>query len=87
MFDFLLIFNEFFTPSTNDNHDCGSNFLQKRSDDNEGILKKRFDTYTKETFPILNYYQNQKLLTNIIGMSKIDEIYKEIRLIIRSLKA
>ena len=34
-----------------------------------------------------DYYENHKLLTNVNGMDKIDEIYKEIRLIIRSLKA
>ena len=81
-----LIFNEFFHPSTNKNHKCDSKFLQKRSDDNENTIKNRLKAHSNETTPILNYYENQKLLTNINGMSKIDEIYKEIRLIIRSLK-
>ena len=82
-----LIFNEFFYPATNKNHKCDSKFLQKRSDDNENTIKNRLKAHSKETTPILNYYENQKLLTNINGMSKIDEIYKEIVLIIRSLKA
>ena len=81
-----LIFNEFFNPSTKENHKCESKFLRKRSDDNENVIKNRLKAHSVETEPVLNYYENQKLLTNIDGMSKIDEIYKEIRQIIHSLK-
>ena len=81
-----LIFNEFFYPATSNNHKCDSSFLQKRSDDNINTIKNRLKTYSNETIPILNYYKNQKLLTNINGMNTIDEIYKEIRPIIHSLK-
>ena len=81
-----LIFNKFFHPATNKNHKCDSKFLQKRSDDNENTVKNRLKAYSDETMPILNYYKNQKLLTNINGMNKIDDIYKEIRQIIYSLK-
>ena len=54
----------------------------------EKKIKKDKNTKTteKETMPILNYYKKQKLLTNIDGMNKIDEIYKEIRQIMTSLK-
>ena len=82
-----LIFNVFFNPSTRENHKCEIKFLKKRSDDNEIIIKKRFETYTKETQPILDYYKSQNLLKNIDGMKKIDEINKEIRQIIHSLNA
>ena len=60
--------------------------MTTRSDDNEKIIKNRFATYTKETLPILNYYQNQKLLYEIDGMGEIGSIYKEIRDIIHSLE-
>ena len=80
-----LTFNEFFYPSNNSYHKCDPKFLQKRSDDNEETIKKRFKTYFNDTFPILNYYENQNLLSKIDGMNKIDEIYKEIRQIIASL--
>ena len=82
-----LIFNEYFNPSSKTNHKCESKFLKKRSDDNEIIVKKRFQNYSNETLPILNYYKNQNLLKNIDGMKKIDEINKEIRQIIHSLNA
>jgi len=81
-----LIFNEFFHPATDKNHKCDSRFLQKRSDDNENTVKNRLKAHSHETTSILNYYENQKLLTNINGMNTIDEIYKEIRPIIHSLK-
>ena len=82
-----LVFNEFFNPSTKENHHCDIKFLQKRSDDNEKTARNRFATYTKETLPVLDYYQNQNLLYEIDGMSHIHEIYKEIRRIIHSLEA
>ena len=81
-----LTFNEFFNPSTKENHHCDIKFLQKRSDDNEKTARNRFETYTKETLPVLNYYQNQNLLYEIDGMSQIHEIYKEICRIIHSLE-
>ena len=81
------IFNVFFSPSNSQNHACDPSFLQKRSDDNEVTVKSRFQTYIKETLPILKYYQNQKLLYEIDGMRDISIIYKEIRGIIQPLEA
>ena len=81
------IFNEFFNPATPSNHKCDPKFLQKRLDDNENIIKNRFTTYEKETLPILNYYNDKKLLHQIDGMKKIDQIYGQIRGIIDSLEA
>ena len=81
------IFNEFFNPATPNNHKCDPKFLQKRLDDNENIIKNRFTTYEKETLPILNYYNDKKLLHQIDGMKEIDQIYGQIRGIIDSLEA
>ena len=81
-----LIFNEFYYPSTNENHQCDPKFLQKRSDDNEKTVRNRFDTHSKETSPILNYYRNQNLLHEVDGLVDISLISKEIRQIIHSLE-
>ena len=81
-----LTFNKFFNPASHESHKCEEKFLKSRSDDNETAIKNRFETYTKETLPILDYYEKQNLLTNIDGTKKIDEIYEEIRQIINSLK-
>ena len=81
-----LTFNKFFNQATKKNHQCEIKFLQKRSDDNEKTVRNRFETYSKEALPILDYYQNQNLLYEIDGTDHIDKIYKEIRRIIHSLE-
>ena len=81
-----LIFNEYFKPSTKENHSCENTFLQKRSDDNEKTITIRYDTYAKKTLPILNFYQDQNILYRVNGMAQIDQIYKEICGIISSLE-
>ena len=81
-----LTFNKFFNPSTNANHNCDIKFLQKRSDVNEKTARARFETYTKQTLPVLDYYQNQNLLYEIDGKRHIHVIYEEIRRIIHSLE-
>tara|TARA_Y100000590_G_C15322590_1_gene864587 strand:- start:65 stop:715 length:651 start_codon:yes stop_codon:yes gene_type:complete len=81
-----MIFNIYFSPSTKQNHKCEEKYLQKRTDDTEKVIKKRFDTYKNETLPILNFYKEQNLLHQINGMAKIDDISKEIRGIIASIE-
>jgi len=82
-----LIFNKFFNPATDENHKCDKTFLLRRVDDTENILKNRFETYDKKTLPILDYYRNQKLLREIDGKGKINDIYQQIHQIIHSLEA
>lgn len=80
-----LIFNEFFKKPDTNNHLCDKKYLTKRSDDNANIIVSRFDTYSKETHPILDFYRKQGLLNEIQGMVEIDVIYKEIKAIIQPL--
>ena len=80
-----VIFNKYFNPPNNVNHKCKSQYLETRSDDNEATILKRLNTYSKETFPLINYYQNQNLVKEVDGSGKIDQIYEEIRSIIKSL--
>ena len=82
-----LIFNDYFSPATKENHACNAKFLYKRSDDNEKTIRNRFQTYQDMTLPILNFYSEQELLHSINGMAKIDAISKEIRGIIASIEA
>ena len=79
-----VIFNEFFNIPTDKNHKCGSNFLKKRVDDNEEILRDRFKTYNEQTAPILEYYKSQNLFVEIDGMLEIEQIHGKIREIIHS---
>ena len=78
------IFNEFFNQANEQNHSCGKDFLQKRSDDSKITINKRYETYEAQTLPILNYYQSKKILREIDGIGDILTIYKEIRQIMTS---
>ena len=75
-------FNEFFYPP---NCNCGTQYLTKRSDDNQITAKKRFETYVNETLPVLKYYENKKILNKLDGSGEISSIYKEIKSIIDAL--
>ena len=81
-----LIFNKYFNPATSVNHSCDVKFLEKRSDDNEKIIIRRYEAYLDKTLPILNFYKEINLLHQINGMLEIDAIYNEIRGIIASLE-
>lgn len=43
---------------------CGSPLI-KRADDNPETIRKRLDTYHKETEPLINYYKNEGLLERV----------------------
>ncbi len=51
---------------------------ENRSDDSEDIAIKRFQTYDQTTKPVLEYYKKQKLIKEVNGEQKIEEINKEI---------
>jgi len=81
-----LTFNEFFNISDLKKHACGSNFLKKRSDDNRSTIEARYETYLKQTKPIINFYKERNFLREVNGESDIASIYKEICGIISTLK-
>ena len=54
----------------------------KRSDDNVQTLVKRIDVYKKNTLPIVEYYKEKGILTEINGMLKIEEVSQQILKII-----
>jgi adenylate kinase len=54
----------------------------KRSDDNVQTLVKRIDVYKKNTLPIVKYYKEKGILTEINGMLKIEEVSQQILKII-----
>jgi len=81
-----LTFNEFYNPSNKSDHKCGSNFLEKRTDDERNTIFARYETYTKLTLPIINFYKVKKLMHEINGEGEILSIYKEIRSIITTLR-
>ena len=57
---------------------CGST-LKAREDDNEITFNKRFDTYIKETYPLIEYYEKQGNLIKIsVDNLSSEEVFKEV---------
>ena len=81
------IYNEYFSPPPKNKDCCSGEFLTKREDDNVEVAIKRFNTYEKETKPVLDFYKEKKLLKELNGETSIDQIYKEISDIIALIEA
>ena len=60
--------------------------LEKRSDDNEEIAIKRFETYENNIRPVIDFYKQSKLLKVVNGEATISEISDEISGLIESIK-
>ena len=81
-----LTFNKYFNPPKKEKYNCGLNHLKARSDDSEKTIKNRIEIYTNKTLPILDYYEDQKILYKIDATGEINKIYEEICGIITSLE-
>lgn len=60
--------------------------LSKRSDDNEETFEERYNTYLKETEPLINYYENKGCLYRVNSGVSLERIFEEIVRIIGSSK-
>ena len=64
--------------------DSCSSELEIRSDDTEDTFESRFDTYMKETYPLIEYYKNKNNLVRIDVSSKTpEEIFEEVKKVIK----
>ena len=80
------IYNEFFNPAPINANCCASRFLQKRSDDTSDISISRFKTYEENIKPVIDFYEESKLLKVVNGEMPISEITKEISGLIDGIK-
>jgi len=69
------IYHKTYNPPTREGvcDACGGELYQ-RSDDTESAITQRFETYTRQTEPLINYYQEKGILTVIDGTRTIEEI-------------
>ena len=58
--------------------DCGIS-LVKRDDDNEEIIKVRYESFVKDTKPILDFYQKKGILKEIDATIPLEDIYEIIK--------
>lgn len=56
---------------------CGAELTQ-RKDDNEETAKARFETYFRETAPLIDYYKNKGVLKTINAEGSIDEVWERL---------
>ena len=73
------IYNKKFKPSKVENicDRCGSE-LKTRADDNEETARARFDTYFRETAPLVEFYENKGVLYKIDANGSIDEVWERL---------
>ena len=70
------IYNKKFRPSKVENKcdKCGVD-LKTRADDNEETAKARFETYFRETAPLVKFYEDKGVLYKIDANGSIDEVW------------
>ena len=56
---------------------CGGQLYQ-RSDDTEAAITQRFETYKKQTEPVITHYKEKGTLINVDGTRTIEEISRDI---------
>ena len=56
---------------------CGAKLYQ-RDDDKEETVKNRIDVYNKQTKPLIEFYDNKKLLSTVDGSMQIDKLSQKI---------
>ncbi|MFN3603971.1 MAG: adenylate kinase [Leptonema sp. (in: bacteria)] len=53
--------------------------IEGRSDDTEEVIRARMKTYFEQTYPLIEYYKEKKLLRNIDGLGSVEEITSRIK--------
>lgn len=70
------IYNLLSIPPKVENHcDNDGAELMQRKDDTKEVAQARFDTYFKETAPLINYYKDKGVLKTIDANGTIDEVW------------
>lgn len=57
-----------------------------RTDDNEQSLKKRFNTYTTQTMPIVEHFKKLNLVKVVDATQNIDQVTEEVSQLFKSLQ-
>lgn len=68
-----------FNPSTQPGKcdKCGGELYQ-RNDDKEDTVKNRLDVYRAQTEPLIQYYQQQNVYSEIDGRQDIDKVFEDV---------
>jgi adenylate kinase len=73
------IYNKKFHPSKVENICDNCNVeLKTRADDTEEVAKARFDTYYRETAPLIEFYEKKGVLYKLDANGSIDEVWERL---------
>jgi adenylate kinase len=64
---------------------CGAELYQ-RADDKEEVIKNRLETYTNQTKPLIEFYNQKNKLKTIHGDGEIQEIFNAIVVVLDSIE-
>lgn len=67
--------------------ECGSTQFKRREDDNAETVAKRLEAYHNMTAPLLPYYESKKVLRGVDGMADIDEVSRQLGVVLGAPKA
>lgn len=81
------IYNIYYGPSKQEGicDKCGGE-LSIRKDDNEESLKERLQEFHKNTQPVVDYYRESNLVSDINADQSIGEVYGEIKKVLEGIK-
>ncbi|EJP22171.1 adenylate kinase [Lachnoanaerobaculum sp. ICM7] len=65
-------------PKTENVCDTCGNELVIRDDDKPETVKKRLEIYHDQTQPLIDYYDNEKILTSVDGTKDMEEVFLDI---------
>ena len=58
--------------------DCGTELVQ-RDDDKEEVIGNRFETYNKETAPLIEFYDHEGILQSVELTDELEDNYSKIK--------
>jgi adenylate kinase len=52
--------------------------LQRRPDDEEDVVRNRLQVYKKQTKPIVDFYRNESILAEVVGIGSPDKVFESV---------
>jgi adenylate kinase len=82
------VYNVFYSPPHIDGRcdACGGR-LRHRADDNEETIGNRLRVYEAQTFPVIDYYKEQRKLRTVQGVGEISDISRAMRKVVDNARA
>jgi adenylate kinase len=62
---------------------CGGDVVQ-RSDDKPEAIQKRLETFERDTFPLLSFYEQRDLLVKVNGDQSVEKVSEDIEALLHS---